>query len=254
MSTIKNLICVAVDDEQLALDKIVYFIQKIPNLELKGTFTNSLEALDFLKKNRVDVLFLDIQMDDINGLQLIELLKDKPNIILTTAYSEYAIKSYELEVSDYLLKPISFERFLQSVSRVSDRIYNNEGANSTSEMQKKEIPNRSDFILVKTDYQMQKVAFDDILFVEGMKDYLRIVMPNKRIMTLQTFKNMIYVLPKNQFARIHKSFIISIDKIKAIERNHVIINNERIPIGESYKTEFFDKLKELGILPVDYKS
>jgi two-component system LytT family response regulator len=254
MSTIKYLKCIAVDDEQLAIDKIVYFIKKVPYLQLEATFTNSIEALNYLKNNSVDLLFLDIQMDDINGLQLIELLKDKPHIILTTAYSEYAIKSYELEVSDYLLKPISFERFLQSVNRVSDKINNRESVLSNSENSKSEIPNRSDFILVKTDYQMQKVAFNEILFVEGMKDYLRIVMPNKRIMTLQTFKNMLSTLPENQFCRIHKSYIISIDKIKAIERNHVIINNERIPIGESYKNDFFDKLKDLGILPTDYKS
>lgn len=248
MAPIDKISCVAVDDEQLALDKIEYFISKVPFLDLKKTFTNSLDALNFLKNNEVDLLFLDIQMDDITGLQLIELLKKKPYIILTTAYSEYAIKSYELEVSDYLLKPISFDRFLQSINRVSDKINENLVHAEEPKILAKEIL-RSDFILIKTDYQMQKVSFTDIFYIEGMKDYLRIVMAAKRIMTLQTFKNMMGLLPANQFFRIHKSYIIAIDKIKAIERNHVVINNERIPIGESYKTDFFNHLKLLGILP-----
>lgn len=244
----KKINCVAVDDEKPALDKIIHFISKVPFLELKNAFSNSMEALNYLKSNDVDLLFLDIQMDDITGLQLIELLKKKPQIILTTAYSEYAIKSYELEVSDYLLKPISFERFLQSVNRIADKLSETtspivEHVNPIKEIQ------RSDFILVKTDYQMQKVSFNEIFYIEGMKDYLRIVMAAKRIMTLQTFKNMMSLLPENQFFRIHKSYIIAIDKIKSIERNHVVINNERIPIGESYRTEFFNKLKSLGILP-----
>lgn len=246
MLELKKISCITVDDEQLALDKIIHFISKVPFLELQNSFTNSLEALNYLKNNEVDLLFLDIQMDDLTGLQLIELLKKKPFIILTTAYSEYAIKSYELEVSDYLLKPISFERFLQAVNRVSDKM--KENLNHDINTIDKTIK-RSDFILVKTDYQMQKVSFADILFIEGMKDYLRIVMPNRRIMTLQTFKNMMTLLPENQFFRIHKSYIIAIDKIKSIERNHVVINNERIPIGESYRVDFFNYLKLLGILP-----
>lgn len=246
MLELKKISCITVDDEQLALDKIIHFISKVPFLELQNSFTNSLEALNYLKNNEVDLLFLDIQMDDLTGLQLIELLKKKPFIILTTAYSEYAIKSYELEVSDYLLKPISFERFLQAVNRVSDKM--KENLNHDINTIDKTIK-RSDFILVKTDYQMQKVSFADILFIEGMKDYLRIVMPNRRIMTLQTFKNMMSLLPENQFFRIHKSYIIAIDKIKSIERNHVVINNERIPIGESYRVDFFNYLKLLGILP-----
>lgn len=248
MLELKKLSCIAVDDEQLALDKITHFISKVPFLELQKSFTNSLEALNYLKNNEVDLLFLDIQMDDLTGLQLIELLKKKPYIILTTAYSEYAIKSYELEVSDYLLKPISFERFIQAVNRISDKIKEDKKNDSHTNNVDKGIK-RSDFILVKTDYQMQKVSFDDIFYIEGMKDYLRIVMAAKRIMTLQTFKNMMSLLPDNKFFRIHKSYIIAIDKIKAIERNHVVINNERIPIGESYRVDFFNYLKQLGILP-----
>ncbi len=250
MVALKKITCVAVDDEQLALDKITHFISKIPFLEVKATFSNSLDALSFLKNNEIDLLFLDIQMDDLTGLQLIELLKKKPYIILTTAYSEYAIKSYELEVNDYLLKPISFERFIQAVNRISDKINDASVVDIETKSITKDVY-RSDFILVKTDYQMQKVSFNDIFYIEGMKDYMRIVMPTKRIMTLQTFKNMMRLLPENQFFRIHKSYIIAIDKIKAIERNHVVINNERIPIGESYRIDFFNYLKALGILPID---
>jgi two-component system, LytTR family, response regulator len=240
--------CIVVDDEPLAVERLAEFVRKTPMLELAGMFTNPLEALGYLKNHPVDLVFLDIQMEEITGIQLLEILKEKPHIILTTAYSDFALKGYELNVADYLLKPISFERFLQAVDKVTDKV-----------LMKKTIPHHQpetnpaaaperEFILVKADYMMQKVCFAEILYIEGMKDYLGIVTTEKRIMTLMSFSNLETLLPDHGFCRVHKSFIIALSRIDQIERNHVIIRKQRIPIGDSYRKSFFELLKAKGII------
>lgn len=239
------LSCVAVDDEQLALDKISIFISKIPFLELKAQFTNPLEAFDYLKNNHCDVLFLDVQMDEISGLQLLNILPRKPHVILTTAYQEYAVKSYELDVVDYLMKPISFDRFLKAASKVADLEHNQ---TQNSETHSVEIPkHKSDFIFVKTEYRMQKIFLKDILYVEGMKDYLRIITKVDKVMTLQNFKNLLSILPADNFCRVHKSFVVALDKIDSIERDRISIGEKLIPIGDTYRDEFYKLLSSLGI-------
>lgn len=242
--------CIVVDDEPLAIEKIEGYISKVPFLELDKSFSNGLDALDYLKNNPVDLLFLDVQMDEITGIQLLEIMKVRPQVILTTAYDQFALKGYELEVADYLLKPISFNRFLQAVTRVRDRmsaalIETRSGSNQPTESA---IQNESGFIFVKTEYRMQRVVLNDIHYIEGMKDYLRIVTPNERIMTLTNFKNMLEMLPGSNFCRIHKSYVINVSKIQSIERGSVIILNERIPIGDSFRSDFFALLERMKLI------
>ena len=235
--------CIAVDDEPLALDKIREYIKRIGYLNLLESFDNAIDAINYMKENQVDLIFLDIQMEELTGIQMLESLKEKPKVILTTAYDEYAMKGYELDVSDYLLKPISFQRFLKACEKVYDNIFPvktpdisipSPGSNE----------DKKGYFFVKNGNITQKINFDDILFVEGMKDYLRIWTTKERVMTLLSFKKLEEALPSKGFKRIHKSYLIAIEKIDAIERNHVKIGKESLPIGESYRREFFEVIGE----------
>ena len=235
--------CVAIDDEPLALEIIKDYIEKVSFLELIKTFESAVESIDFLKKNKVDLLFLDIQMEELTGIQLLNILNPKPNVIFTTAYDSFAIQGFELDAVDYLLKPISFERFLKAVSKVYEKL----NLESLSENKTKEATIYTpgdDFFFVKTEFRLEKVNFSEILYIEGMGDYLRIVTPDKRVMTLQNFKKMEEMLPVNKFYRIHKSYIVALDKIENIERNRIKITDKLIPISDTYKKPFFDFLEK----------
>ncbi|MDD3876276.1 MAG: LytTR family DNA-binding domain-containing protein [Bacteroidales bacterium] len=235
--------CIAVDDEAPALEKIKRFIEKVPFLQLKASFDNAISAMSYLKKHKTDILFLDIQMDELSGIQLVELLDYKPVIIFTTAYEQYAMKGYELDVSDYLLKPYSFERFLKAVNKAL-RIY--EDKNASLIKADKETNNSADFIFVKTEYRIQKIFVDKILYIEGMKDYLKIVMLDDSVMTLMNFATLQALLPETNFVRVHKSYIVALNKIECIERDRIIINKERVPVGETYRGKFFNIISGLG--------
>ncbi len=228
--------CIAIEDEPLALKKIKAFIEQVNYLTLLEGFHNAVDAIGFLKNNAVDLIFLDIRMKQLSGIQFLESLQLKPKVIITSAYDEYALKGYELDVADYLLKPFTFERFLKSV----DKVYNQ--LNTT----KNDNPN--DSIFVKTEYRIERIEIRDILYIQGMKDYLQIHTADRKIMTLQTFKNLLEVLPKIDFQRVHNSFIVSIPKIEHIERNRIRIGKELIPISESYRDKFFGILKERKLL------
>lgn len=230
--------CVAIDDEPLALDIVKKYCSQVPFLELIKTFDNAIDSIDFLTKNKVDLLFLDIQMDGLTGIQLLNVLKQKPLTIFTTAYDSYAIKGYELDVVDYLLKPISFERFVKAADKVFDLLQVKE-VNTVKSNETAPATDPGDFMFVKTEYRFEKVLFSDILYIEGMGDYLKIVTPAKKIMTLQNFKAMEEILPERRFFRIHKSYIIAVDKIENIERNRIKIAGQLIPISETYKKPFF---------------
>mgnify|MGYP001176968734 CR=1 FL=1 len=243
-----KLKCIVVDDEPLAVEKLTGYIARVPFLELQASFTSGMDALQYLKDNSTDLLFLDIQMDDLTGIQLLEVLKNKPQVVFTTAYSDYALKGYELEVSDYLLKPISFERFLQSANRAYDKLSDKTKKETKTDAAPANAALPADFMFVKTEYRMEKVKFTDIHYVEGMKDYLRIVCPDKRIMTLTNFKNMLDMLPEEAFCRIHKSYIINLSKIQSIEKSHVVVLNERLPIGDSFRKSFFELLEKLRLI------
>ena len=225
-----DLKVIVIEDEPLALKKVVGFIEKIDYLTLSKTFDNAIEAISFLKSNAVDLIFLDIQMEEFTGIQFLEAVKVRPEVIITTAYDKYAIKGYELDVADYLLKPFTFERFLQAVERVS---------NSISESQ---TPSNNDFIFVKSEYRLEKIKLSEILYVEGMSEYLRVVTKTKKVMTLLNFKSLEELLPKNNFLRVHKSYVVALDKIESIERNRIKIGNNIIPISESFKEIFYNKI------------
>ena len=235
--------CIAIDDEPLALQKMHDYILRIGYINLVGEFDNALEALEFLKSNKVDLVFLDIQMEELTGIQMIESMTDKPKIILTTAYHEYAIKGYELEVCDYLLKPISFSRFLQACEKVHDILApNGDSENDYQPVIGNDNAISEEYFFIKNGNITQRVDVGEIMFVEGMKDYLRIRTADAKIMTLLSFKKLEQTLTYPQFVRIHKSYLIAVDKITSIERNRVTIGDEIIPIGESYRRQFFDAI------------
>lgn len=231
-----NINCIAIEDEPLALKKIKEFIVQVDYLNLLEGFNNAIDAIGFIKENQVDLIFLDIRMKKLSGIQFLESTQNKSKIIITSAYDEYALKGYELNIADYLLKPFSFERFLKSV----DKVY--------YQLKESERNKLNDYIFVKTEYRIEKIVLKDILYIKGMKDYLQIYTIDKKIMTLQNFKYMLNALPEIDFHRVHNSYIIAISKIENIERNRIQIGKDLIPISDSYKDNFFKILKERNIL------
>jgi DNA-binding LytR/AlgR family response regulator len=232
--------CIAVDDEVLALKKIKRYAEKIDYLNLLGTFDNALSTFSFLRENHVDLIFLDIQMDEFTGIQLLETIKDPPYIILTTAFDEYALKAYELDVMDYLLKPIPFERFVKAVEKVYARFLKDSHVqNKSSRMeivtQQTEKP---EYTFVKSGNKTVKMYFNKILYIEGMRDYLQIHTEDSKIMTLLNFKTIQDILDPEKFIRVHKSYIVAIDKIDYIENNMIKIRDKLIPVSSSYKIVF----------------
>jgi len=219
--------CIIIEDEPLALERTKNFVSKIPFLTLCGTFENALDGLSYLKSNKVDLLFLDINMDELTGIELLESSKIESQVIITTAYQEYAIKGYELNVTDYLLKPFTFDRFLKAVNKAQENIV------------QPILTPQQDFIFVKTENRLEKVNLSDILFIEGMRDYRRIHTTSKKIMTLQNFSELEQIIPSNLVCRVHKSYMVGINKIDSIERMRIKVSNQIIPISETYKELFF---------------
>jgi DNA-binding LytR/AlgR family response regulator len=237
--------CIAVDDEPLALEIIQEYCAKVPFLNLMKAFDNAIDTMEYLRNNRVDLMLLDIQMEDLTGIQLLNALKVKPYVIMTTAYDNYALQGFELDVTDYLLKPFSFERFLKGVNKVYDNMQTE--ANISGEKQVTTHPAETaerDYFFVKTETHIEKVTTSDVLYVEGMGDYWRIVTKSKRIMTLMNARGMEEVLPENQFCRVHRSFFVALSKIESIERRHIKIADRRIPIGDTYQKNFFDIIEK----------
>lgn len=233
--------CIVVDDEPLALDIIEDYISKVPFLKLIKRTENAIEALQMVQEGGIDLVFLDVQMPDLTGIQFLKIAGNKANYILTTAYSQYALESYDLNVSDYLLKPIAFDRFYKAVEKVHHQLQKTEPVAAVSEPAS--LPPSSnqiqDFIFVKTEHKIQKVELEDILYIEGLKDYISIFTKTERIITLQNMKKMEEILPKGEFIRVHKSYIIALDKIECIERSRIAIAGKTIPIGDTYRDEFF---------------
>ena len=218
--------CIIVEDEPLALKRTSEFVNQVSYLNLLSSFSNAFDAIGFLKANRVDLIFLDIEMDGFTGIEFIESLTSKPRIIITTAYDKYALKGFELNVDDYLLKPFRFDRFLNSVERVYDIL-------------NKEEKEEKNFIFVKTEYRLERITFLDIIYIEGMGDYRNVQTAIKKILTLQTFSDFEKELPVKQFCRVHKSYIVSIDKISSIERNRIKIMDTLIPISDNHRERFY---------------
>ena len=218
--------CIIIEDEPLALEKTKDFVNKVPFLNLTATFDNALNGLTYLNNNKVDVLFLDINMDELSGIELLESSKINSQVIITTAYQEYALKGYELHITDYLLKPFTFNRFLQAVNKAQE--------NLSQRIAEKQL----DFIFVKTENRLEKIMISDILYIEGMRDYLRIHTSNKKIMTLQSFSELEQLLPTQLVCRVHKSYMVAVNKIESIERSRIKIADQLIPVSETYKEAF----------------
>jgi DNA-binding LytR/AlgR family response regulator len=227
--------CIIIDDEQHAIDLLNIHIQKIDKLKVLKTFNDPLSALSFLEHNPVELIFLDIEMPDISGIQFIKIIKKKTPVILTSAYKEYALEGFENEVLDYLLKPISFERLFQAVQRLRPMI----NLKSVTPM---------DFIVVKTDSKTKllKIDLDDILYIEGLKNYISVFTSQQRIISLLNLKSFEENLPEERFIRTHKSFIISINKVRLIDGNQIFLKGveKSIPISDSYRKNLFDLFRQ----------
>jgi two-component system LytT family response regulator len=223
---------IIIEDEPLAMLRIKQYAQQLPFLKSLGAFDNALEAIVFMQTEKVDLIFLDIQMDGLSGIQFLESIKQRPEVIITTAFDEYAVKGFELEVADYLVKPFPFERFLQAVIRVQNKL-------------KVDRPSiQQPYIFVRSGYQHIKIFLEDIMFIMGVRDYRKINGRNdKKTMTSETFTTLESKLPPNQFCRVHKSFLISLNKIESVEKDRIIIQNNIIPISEMYRTEFYKLIK-----------
>ena len=235
--------CIIIDDEVLALELLHNYIGKIPFLELSGSFADPFEAMDFLMKNPVDLIFTDIEMNDINGVQLVSSLSNRPMVIFISAYQQYAIDGYSLDAVDYLLKPVPFDRFLKAVNKAYETYSQRESPRINKETHLIQAsPPVHDHIFVKTESRLVRLFFSDILFIEGYGDYIKIhLQDNKMLLSLQNMGSFESKLPPN-FTRVHRSYIVAIDKIEEIERKRIKIGKHLIPISESYQETFLSKI------------
>ncbi|MBS1593734.1 MAG: response regulator transcription factor [Bacteroidetes bacterium] len=230
--------CVVIDDEPVALEVIEEFISRTPALELKGAFSDAYAGAEFLKNNKVQLLFLDIQMPRITGIQLLKSLPEPPLVIFTTAYSNYAVEGFNLNAIDFLLKPIDYDRFLKAVNKAEEYISYREKPAETQVA--------APFIFVKSDYQIVKIDVDDITMVEGMDDYVKIFTNKKMTLTNMTMKDILSKLPANKFARVHRSYIISLLHIESVRNKRIKIGDKQIPVGDSFAESFYKMLGENG--------
>ena len=240
--------CLVIDDEPLAIKILEKYISQLPDLELIEKFNDPLEAVDFLNNHPIDMVFLDINMPTLNGLELIESLENPPHVIITTAYREYAVEGFELNVTDYLVKPISFPRFLKAVNKVKGNAKGNVDSEdiTNSSGQPSESKRNNEFIFIKTDKKLQKVRLTDIKYVKSLKDYILILTEGKNFIThinLNAFTNS---LPEN-FVRIHRSYTVPLDKIESVQGNSVEINKELLPIGRNFQKEIKEKILNSGL-------
>jgi two-component system, LytTR family, response regulator len=239
--------CIIVDDEPLAQQILEDYIKKIPYLVLKGKCSSAFQAFDILRLEKIELIFLDIHMPNVSGIDFINSLENKPFFIFTTAYSEHALEGFNLNAIDYLLKPIPFERFLKAVNKAYDIFTLKQNKSDVKpeqhENKQSESKQPESFILVKSDYQTQRIDLNEITYIEGLKDYIKIYLgTGKPITTLNSLKNMSEKLPPHMFIRVHKSFIVSLNKINSIVRNRIIIGEKWIPIGDNFKELFYEAI------------
>ena len=223
-----TLNCVIIDDEPLAADLLANYAEKVPFLMLQGTFNSATEAIKTIREKKIDLIFLDIQMPELSGLEFARIIDEETKIVFTTAFSQYAIEGYKVNALDYLLKPISFEKFLE-VANKALRCFENR--NKALSMEKDR------FVFIKSEYKLQKVNFDDILYVEGVKDYVKFYLGDgsKNIMSLMNMKKVDEFLPSPEFLRIHRSYIVHMPKVSLIDRFRIVMGEQYLPISESYK-------------------
>ena len=228
---------IAIDDEPLALRLVSDYISKTPFLELTGAFDNPLDAIDFLSAQSVDLIFVDIQMPDLTGIEFARSLENAPKIIFTTAYEKYALEGFKLNAIDYLLKPFSYEEFLKAAQK----------ARKQSELEANVMPSieaNSQFLFLKSEYKIRRINFNDILYIEGLKDYIKVYTTgeDKPVLSLNSIKALEQKLPEDQFMRVHRSFIVNLNKIDTIERSRIIFGKTYIPVSDQYKDKFQEYL------------
>lgn len=248
MNTNEKIRCLVIDDEPLAREILKRHISGIESLELVGEFSNAIDTLSFLRDNKVDLMFLDIQMPQLLGTHFVRTLSNKPKLIFTTAYRKYALEGFELDAVDYLLKPVTFERFLKSVNKVMQ--INGKTESSAKNHEFTDDFGVNSFLYFRVDRKMVKVMFRDILFVEALKDYIRIVTISKTIITKYVISTLEEVLPRGEFIRIHKSFIVATNKIDSFNSESIQISRNELPIGRLYK---FDVIRQLNTSAAEKK-
>ncbi|QNE40933.1 response regulator transcription factor [Hymenobacter sp. NBH84] len=239
--------CIAVDDEAYATRLLASYIQKIPTLTLVGTTTNPIEALHWVQEGRVDLVFLDIQMPELTGLQFLKICGNRCKVVLTTAYPEYALEGYEHDVVDYLLKPIAFDRFLRAVQK-AQALLPAPAAVAPPPTPTPAAPSTGSSLFVKGESKNKFLRLDyaDILYVEALKNYVSIVTPGQRVVTYQTLKDLSEQLPQPPFLRVHKSYLVSLDKIRMVDGNTIYIEDQQIPVGETYRDTLFRLVRDRG--------
>lgn len=240
----KKINCLIVEDEPLARNLLTEYVKKVPYLNLVDTCPNAMTAMEVMRQHHIDLLFLDIQMPEITGTTLFKILPKKPLVIFTTAYSEYAIEGFELDAVDYLLKPIPFERFLKAVEKAASRLMIQAEIPASSPAQESPSP----YVFVKDGNKLVRVFLDDILYIEGLKDYVTLHTRQQKITTLQRMKNLEEQLPADRFIRIHNSYIVNVKAIDAVHKNEVQIGQAMLPISDTYRKIFreFIERKQMG--------
>lgn len=224
--------CIAIDDEPLALQQISGYIEKTGFLELIGCFDNAIEALQFINENEIDLMFLDIQMPDLNGMDLAKSLEKKPEIIFTTAYSEYAVEGFKVNALDYLLKPLDYATFLKAANKAQAHF-------ELVQKSKTDVQADSNHLFIKSEYKIIRIEIENILYIEGMREYIRIHLDNaKPVMSLLSMKKVEQKLSDSSFMRVHRSYIVNLKKLRTIERNRIIFDDVYIPVSEQYKEKF----------------
>lgn len=231
---------VIVDDEFLAQKLLQDYVSKVDSLQIVAVCSNAFEAMNALKNNQVDIMFLDIQMPDLTGLELVKSMEHKPAIIFTTAYSEYAVDAFNLSVVDYLLKPFDFQRFFQAVSKAVGGV---QPVVSTEDKPRDTISRSNDFITVKADYKLYKINYDDLLFIEGQHEYVTFHTTQRRITALFALKDLEEILPKDKFVRVHKSYIVSFKHIQDLDKSDVTVAGNKVPVGASYRDDLLARLQ-----------
>ncbi len=231
--------CVILDDEPLAVDLLTTYINDTENLQLAFASTNAFEAIQYIQKNDVDIVFLDMQMPELTGIQVLKIIGTGYKVIFTTAYTDYALDGYEYNITDYLLKPISLERFTKAIEKINQ----NNNVSWDTNHGNHGMRNEDDFIFIKSDSKMIKINLVNILFIEGLKDYLSIQTTTEKLITLQNLKTFEQHLNPQQFMRVHKSYIVSLNKIDTIERNRIFIGEHVIPVGDTYRDAFLKRIE-----------
>lgn len=230
---------IAIDDEPLALKLISNYIEKTPSLELLGAFDNPIDAMEFIRENSAELIFLDIEMPDLSGIEFAGLIEGHPKIVLTTAYEKYAVQGFKLEATDYLLKPFGYDDFLKAVEKAKKIIGYEKSAG------REEIHSNNQFLFLKSEYKIRRINFNDIIYIEGLKDYIKVYTQtqDKPILSLNSLKSLETKLPSDKFMRVHRSYIVNLERIETIERSRIVFGKVYIPVSEQYKEKFQEFLK-----------